>query len=130
MPLVTTKEILTKAVAQNYAVPHINISNLEHFDTILSTAAKLKSPIIVAFTTGLIKYYGDEILEGLCSAASKKYQIPFAVHLDHHKDPKDIFTRIKKNKYITSVMIDASLVDFEKMLQSQKMWLSFVQKKE
>ncbi|UWV82505.1 class II fructose-bisphosphate aldolase [Mycoplasmopsis cynos] len=48
MALVNAKEMLKKAKQEKYAIPHININNLEWAKAILLTAEAEKSPIIIA----------------------------------------------------------------------------------
>lgn len=56
--LTNAKEILLDAKLNKYAVPHININNLEWAKNILITANELKSPVILGASMGAIKYMG------------------------------------------------------------------------
>lgn len=47
----------------------------------------------------------------IVKALAHEYQIPLALHLDHHENPEDIFHKI--NRGIRSVMIDGSHFPFE-----------------
>ncbi|WP_251861892.1 tagatose bisphosphate family class II aldolase [Clostridium sp. Marseille-Q2269] len=116
--LVTTKEILKKAQQGKYAVPAFNIHNLETIRVVVETAAEMKSPVIVAGTPGTIEYAGGEYLVAILEAASKKHNIPIALHLDHFEDVEKI------KKYIdigfTSAMIDASKKSYEDNVKTVK----------
>ena len=109
--LVTTKEILLKAQQGKYAVPAFNIHNLETVQSVVETAAKFKSPLILAGTPGTIDYAGAEYLVAIAEVAARKYNIPIALHLDHFEDLDKIREYIAIG--FTSAMIDASKESFQ-----------------
>lgn len=51
---------------------------------------------------------------------SEKYDIPIAMHLDHHEDYNEIVNAIDIGT--KSVMIDASHLDFEENIKKYKWW--------
>jgi len=109
--LVSTRNILLKAQAEGYAVPAFNIHNLETVQVVAETAAKLGSPIILAGTPGTFEYSGRDYLQAIATVVAKRYDVPVALHLDHHED----FEAIKESIDLgtKSVMIDASHLDYE-----------------
>ena len=118
MYLISTQEMLKKAQKERYAVPAFNIHNLETIQVVVQTAAEMQSPLIVAGTPGTYSYAGTSYLVEICKTAALEYRFPFAMHLDHHEDPKDIETKVKAG--IRSVMIDASHHRFEENIQIVK----------
>ncbi|WP_123054567.1 tagatose bisphosphate family class II aldolase [Clostridium sp. JN-1] len=116
--LVTTKEMLEKAQRENYAVPAFNIHNLETMQVVVETAAEMKSPVIAAGTPGTIEYAGGDYLVAIAGTASKKYDIPIALHLDHFEDIDKIKEYVDTG--FTSAMIDASKEDFENNISKVK----------
>ena len=54
--LVSTKEMMAKAVEGHYAVGQFNINNLEWTKAILLTAQELNSPVILGVSEGAGKY--------------------------------------------------------------------------
>ncbi|TNK89665.1 fructose-bisphosphate aldolase, partial [Mycoplasmopsis pullorum] len=58
MPLTNAKEMLIKAKEGRYAVPHININNLEWAKAVLLAAQEVNSPLILATSEGAVKYMG------------------------------------------------------------------------
>ncbi|NMM65342.1 tagatose bisphosphate family class II aldolase [Clostridium sp. P21] len=116
--LVTTKEMLAKAQKENYAVPAFNIHNLETLRVVVETAAELKSPVIVAGTPGTIEYAGGDYLVAIAETATKKHDIPIALHLDHFENIDKIKEYV--NAGFTSAMIDASKEDFENNINTVK----------
>lgn len=111
MPIVNTKDMLLKAQKEGYAVPAFNIHNLETMQVVVQTAAELKSPVIVAGTPGTFEYGGRDYLQAMIEVAATRYDIPIALHLDHHEKYEDIETSILLGT--KSTMIDASALSFE-----------------
>ncbi len=86
MPLVSAKEMLTKAKAGKYAVGQFNINNLEWTKSILLTAEELKSPVILGVSEGAGKYMcGFKTVAAMVKAMIDELHItvPVALHLDH-----------------------------------------------
>lgn len=116
--LVSTREMLLKAQRENYAVPAFNFHNLETIQVIVETAAELKSGVILAGTPGTFDYAGRDYAQAIIETAAKKYNIPIALHLDHHEVIDDIKTSIKLGT--KSVMIDASHHQFDENIKIVK----------
>lgn len=111
MYLVSNREMILKAQAEGYAVPAFNIHNLETIQVITETAYEMQSPVILAGTTSTYKYAGVDFIVAICQTAAKRYDLPIALHLDHHEDLADIEAKVKAG--IRSVMIDGSHLPFE-----------------
>lgn len=109
--LKNTKEMLIKAQKEGYAVPAFNIHNLETMQVVLEAANEMRSPVILAGTPSTFKYAGRDYLQAIVEVAAKKYNIPIALHLDHHEKFIDIKESIDLGT--KSVMIDASYCTFE-----------------
>lgn len=116
--LISTKELLLDAQRKRYAVPAFNAHNMETIQTIAEAAAELRSPVIIAATPGTMKYAGAEFFIKLVEVCSNKYNIPIAVHLDHHEKYEEIASAIDFGT--KSVMIDASHFDFEENIEKVK----------
>ncbi|MDU7805824.1 MAG: class II fructose-bisphosphate aldolase, partial [Serratia marcescens] len=111
MYLIANREMLLKAQRQGYAVPAFNVHNLETVQVVAETAAELRSPVIMAGTPGTFSYAGTDYLIGICQSAAHRYDLPLALHLDHHEELDDIEHKVKSG--IRSVMIDGSHLPFE-----------------
>lgn len=111
MPLVTTKEMFSKAYNGGYAVGAFNVDNPDVMQGVLSAAEKGKSPVIIAVSGGALKYMHPSYVKHIALAASEEVTIPFALHLDHGKSV-ELCKQCVDNGF-TSVMIDASAYDFE-----------------
>lgn len=109
--IVSTKEMLNKAMKEGYAVPAFNIHNLETIQSVLETAGSMNSPVILAGTPGTIEYAEGDYIIAIAKAAAKKYGIPIAIHLDHFEDPNEVIKYLDMG--FRSCMIDASHKAFE-----------------
>ena len=58
MALVTTKEMFERAYKGNYSIGAFNVDNLETFQAVIAAANETKSPVIIAITENVIKYFG------------------------------------------------------------------------
>lgn len=110
MFIISSNHMLKKAQAEQYAVPAFNIHNLETMQVIVETAAELRSPVILAGTPGTYTYAGTHNVVAIARALAKQYNIPLALHLDHHENYDDIADKIHAG--ICSVMIDGSHSSF------------------
>lgn len=84
--LSNAKEMTSKAFKGQYAVPHININNLEWTKAILTSAQELNSPVILGTSEGAVKYMGGfntivAMVNGLIEDLN--ITVPVSLHLDH-----------------------------------------------
>lgn len=111
--LVNAKKIVADAFKNKYAVPHININNLEWTKTVLLTAQSENSPIILGTSEGAVKYMGGYntvvgMVNGLIS--DLKITVPVVLHLDHGSKEGAL---LALDAGYTSVMYDGSHETFE-----------------
>ncbi|AJR11898.1 Fructose-bisphosphate aldolase [Mesomycoplasma dispar] len=117
MTLVNTKTMLEKARKNNYAIPHININNLEWTKAALLAAQAKKSPLIIGTSEGALKYMGG--LKTVYNLVTNlmdflEITVPIALHLDHGS--YETCKEALKNGY-SSVMYDGSKEEFSVNLQ-------------
>ncbi len=115
--LVTTKKLLVVAREKKYAVPAMNVNNLEAIKAIISAAEKMRSPVIIQTSEGAIEYAGIEYLAAMIRVAAKG-KIPVAMHLDHGK--KLEYVRMALANGYTSVMFDGSALSEKDNLRITK----------
>lgn len=123
MSIISTKYLLQDAQTKGYAVPAFNIHNAETIQAILEVCSEMQSPVILAGTPGTFKHIALEEIYALCSAYSDSYDIPLALHLDHHESLEDI--RRKVNAGVRSAMIDGSHFPFEENVKLVKSVVDF-----
>ena len=111
MPLVTATEILAPARTDGYAVGAFNCINIEFARAVVDSAQALNSPVIVALTTGALKYAGWQALPAAVRAMADAASVPVVMHLDHGLNLPDIERALRAG--FSSVMIDASEHSFE-----------------
>ena len=111
MPIVTTKEMFSKAYAGGYAIGAFNVNNMEIVQGITEAAAEVNSPLILQVSAGARKYAKHVYLMKLVEAAVADTGLPIALHLDHGAD-FDICKSCVDGGF-TSVMIDGSARSFE-----------------
>lgn len=123
MGIISTKYLLLDAQKHGYAVPAFNIHNAETIQAILDVCKEMQSPVILAGTPGTYKHIAFEEIYALCRAYSESYDMPLALHLDHHESLEDI--RRKVYAGVRSAMIDGSHFPFEENVKLVKSVVDF-----
>ncbi|MCX6828675.1 MAG: class II fructose-1,6-bisphosphate aldolase [candidate division Zixibacteria bacterium] len=118
MPLLSLIEMYKPANEKHYAIGQFNVNNLEFIQAALEAAEELKSPIILAASTGAIKYAGLEYLVNIVRTGAARMTAPVALHLDHGATIEDAAKCIEGG--FTSVMIDASHFPLEENIRITK----------
>lgn len=85
--------------------------------------SEMRSPVILAGTPGTFKHIALEEIYALCSAYSTTYNMPLALHLDHHESLDDI--RRKVHAGVRSAMIDGSHFPFDENVKLVKSVVDF-----
>ena len=117
--LVNFNEMLLNAKKGKYAVPHLNINNLEWTKYILEECQELNIPVILGVSEGAAKYMGGfETIVGMVKGLVKDKTIPVCLHLDHGQSFDSCKAAIDAG--FTSVMIDASRLELEENIKTTK----------
>jgi len=111
MPLVPLHEMYADANKQYFAIGQFNVNNLEFIQAALEAAVEMNSPLILAASTGAIKYAGIDYLVAMVKTGSARMPQRVALHLDHGATFEDAKRCIEAG--FTSVMIDGSHLPFE-----------------
>lgn len=116
--LVTLKEVLDLAQKGNFAIPALNVYNMETTMGVIAAAEEAKAPVIIQvyarlFASGNAYYLAPSIL-----AAAKQASVPVCFHLDH--GPSEL--EISRAFYwgATGIMFDGSLYDLEENIARTK----------
>lgn len=112
--IVNMKELLENAKKGNYAIPHLNINNLEWTRYILEACQEKSSPVILGVSEGASKYMGGyKTVSNMVFNLIEYLQItiPVVLHLDHGNTVESCKEAIDAG--FSSVMIDASIYDLE-----------------
>lgn len=108
--LISGKDLLAVAAANDFAVPAFNVSDYSMLRAIIDIAEEKQSPLIIAIHPNEIANLGWDVMPSVIQIA-RKASIPVAIHWDHGADYDQILQAIQGG--FTSVMIDGSLLPFE-----------------
>ncbi len=86
MPVTSTKEMVTAAMTDGYAVPAINVVNQLTMEAVLAAAQELRSPVIVQTSVKTVRSIGLEVLKAMWDTTAASVDVPVALHLDHCPD--------------------------------------------
>ena len=119
--LVNFNEMLLKAKKEKYAVPHLNINDLEWAKYILEKCNELNIPVILGVSEGAAKYMGGyHAVAGMVKGLMEdlNIQIPVCLHVDHGSSKEACIKAIDAG--FTSVMIDASRYPLAENIKTTK----------
>jgi len=111
MPVVSTRDLVTAAMADGYAVPAINIINDLTLEAVLAAAEELRSPMIVQTSVKTVRSIGLEVLKGMWDTMTASIGVPVALHLDHCPDREVISACLAAGW--SSVLFDAHELSVE-----------------
>lgn len=108
VPMIT---LLNKALAEGYAVPSFCVWNAETMMTVLKTAKKLDSPVILMNGPGEFPLLPPEVMGKTAHSLPVENPVPSALHLDHGDSLEQVRACIDAG--YTSVMLDFSSKTFD-----------------
>ena len=127
MPLVTSKEMLSKAQKGGYAVGAFNAENMEMVKAIIQAAEELKAPVMIQTTPSTVKYGTVDTYAAIVAAEAAKASVPVCLHLDHGEDFE--ICKACVDGGFTSVMIDGSKHPFEENIELTKRVVDYAHNK-
>lgn len=114
--LVTMKEILDRASAENYAVAAPNVHSEMNARAYIEAAEEVNAPIIIDIN---FKSHPDvPFLSNVVRELARQSCVPVAINLDHGAEKWKILTAMRGG--FTSVMIDRSTLPFEENVAQVK----------
>lgn len=116
MSLEKVNVILAEADKKGYGVVGMNCFNYESIACAIETAEEENVPILVMLYPGMSKYMRADAFAAVTKELAAKAKIPVGLHLDHCTSFELIMSMIKDG--FTSVMIDASSLDFEENVRA------------
>ncbi|MDD6347441.1 MAG: class II fructose-bisphosphate aldolase, partial [Lachnospiraceae bacterium] len=106
-------ELLLRAQKGKYAIPAIDVFNMESVNACFMAAEKAKSPVII-MTCGYeleLDHIGYADLVGLIRTLARRYpDVPYCIHLDHGTE-EECYAALEGG--FPSVMYDGSAGSFE-----------------
>ncbi|MCV3754310.1 ketose-bisphosphate aldolase [Ureaplasma zalophigenitalium] len=126
--LVNAQAMIAHAKANQYAIPAFNVNNLEWLKTILLTCHQTRTPALLAFSEGAIRYMGGyKCVFHLVNHVAEylKIDIPVCIHLDHGTYD-GCFNAIDAG--FTSIMFDGSALPFIENHQKSAEVIAYAEK--
>jgi fructose-bisphosphate aldolase class II len=111
VPVVPTREILSRAFAERYGVAAINVINDLSMEAVLAAAEELKAPVILQTSVKHVKMTGIDAMYAMWVAYTKDLRVPVALHLDHCPE-RDVISACLARGW-NSVLFDASKLSVE-----------------
>jgi fructose-bisphosphate aldolase class II len=102
---------MVPARKNGYAIPALNIQNLESLKAVSEAAVEEKSPVILAISPSVIKYAGMPYIVGMAKTAAQSASVPMSIHLDHGEDFETCLKCVEAG--FTSVMMDGSFLKYD-----------------
>lgn len=116
--LVNSKEVLLEAKKGGYAVPAPDFIDLDSARAFCKTAEKLNKPVILSFAQAHSEVISLHEAALIGKFMAEEVSVPVVLHLDHGTDIAFIKEAIDLG--FTSVMIDASMMDFDTNVKMTK----------
>jgi len=111
-------ELILKAKQKKVALGSFNVFNNEMFHAVTIAALKKKSPVIIATGEVDIQYFPPELAVSLMKIYSKKFDIPFLLHLDHCTQV-ELAEKCLRCGY-SSIMFDGSQLPYEENVEKTR----------
>lgn len=105
------KEILHMAETGGYAVPALNVYNMETVMGCIAAAEAERAPVILQVYPRLIKEEAGYYLAPVVLAAAKKAAVPVCFHLDHGPSELEVIRALRYGA--TGIMLDGSALPVE-----------------
>lgn len=116
--LVGFKEILEIAEKKNFAIPALNVYNMETVMGVIAAAEELNAPIILQNYSRLFTNEEGYYLAPVILAAAKKAKVPVCYHLDHGAGLTEVTRALRYGA--TGIMIDKSLLSLDENIAETK----------
>ena len=111
MPLVPAPALIASAFDSGYALPALNVANLETIQAALRAAEASGSPVILQISPGAIAYAGYDAIRELALGEASRSVAPVLVHLDHCREPEAVRRALTDG--FSSVMFDGSRLEYD-----------------
>jgi len=115
----TAKEWFTRARKEHFAIGAFNIDTLDIFKAIMIAAQKKKSPVMVEFSPGEVKYFGMKNVVDMVVNAREEYKIPILLNLDHGR-PIELCMEAIEQPGFDDIHFDGSELEFSENVRETK----------
>lgn len=112
MPLVTGKELLERALREQFALAAFNVATLEMVPALLAAAEEERAPIILQFNPGNLEHVGVEYASAAVRKVAQNLSVPVVFHLDHGTGLEQCVRCLRAG--FTSLMYDGTAEPLER----------------
>ncbi|NUL05413.1 class II fructose-bisphosphate aldolase [Streptomyces lunaelactis] len=118
MPLVSTGELVSAAVAEGRGVAAFNVITLEHADAIAAGAEQAGAPAILQISENAVKFHGGRLsaIAAAAAAVARASSARLSLHLDHVVSAD--LLRAADGEGFSSVMFDASKLPYDENVKA------------
>lgn len=116
--LVNFKEILDIAEKGNFAIPAINVYNMETVMGVVAAAEEMRAPVIIQNYSRLFTNDEGFHVAPVIVAAAQRASVPICFHLDHGAGLPEVTKALRYGA--SGIMIDKSLLPFEENIAETK----------
>ncbi|MFJ4920935.1 ketose-bisphosphate aldolase [Streptomyces sp. NPDC088725] len=118
MPLVSTGELVTAAMAARRGIAAFHVITLEHAEAIAAGAERAGIPAILQISENAVRFHGGRLGAVTAAAASvaRAASVPLSLHLDHVESVE--LLRAAPGVGFSSVMFDASKLSYADNLKA------------
>jgi ketose-bisphosphate aldolase len=116
MNIVPMGYLLKRALKQHYAVPALNIANLETIKNVLIAGNELRAPVIIAIYHGDAYNCGFKTMVEAVRCLGEGMDLEVAIHLDHGSNLEQVMKALRAG--FSSVMYDGSALPIEQNIQN------------
>lgn len=118
MPLVGSREILTRAMEGGYAVAAFNVACLDILNSIVDAAEAEAAPVLLAVAPKHLDLNRLHVISAAARAAATAARVPIALHLDHGASYEMNVLCLQAG--FTSLMFDGSGLPYEENVRESR----------
>ncbi|MGI6201254.1 MAG: class II fructose-bisphosphate aldolase [Christensenellales bacterium] len=118
MSLVTSREMLARAMAEGYGVPAFNANCLEMIPALIAAAQAERAPLIVQISKRFLDFYPARTIAALARRCAEEADVPVCIHLDHGASLEQAEACLKAG--FTSIMYDGSALPHEQNIAATR----------
>src|SRR5699024_3681808 len=111
MPLATTADLFSRAVAAGHGLPAFNVLHLETAEAIAAGAERTGAGVVLQISQNCVRFHGSLApLAAATRAIAEASSAPLSLHLDHAEDLD--LVREALDLGFSSVMYDGATLDY------------------
>jgi len=118
MPVAWLRELLDNALSGGYALPAFNVVDELSMDSVLSSAALARSPVVVQVSVRTARFWTPKLLRATFEAKRKLHGTTAVLHLDHCGEPEFLLSCLDSGWH--SALFDSSHLPYEEGVRATR----------